>query len=929
MGNITGNVEDRNNGQPLERVLIRFPGTSTFTDSSGNYILTTFDPVSGPLEFSKDGYESQSVLIDAPFPEAPDFIRGASLIPVEEPPIPPPEEPEFPKTISRAPYSFSVNNAEEEKQVKEFLGIDPSGISLDDFLALRDLQGLEQWRDFWDKIFGLLGRVDIVTFLRAKFQEFKEKLLPPIPPPEEPPPEPLDPIERLKELIDNDLFDDIVDFLSQPLFTFETSGEEDGIIYFVVPVEFTPLAKLKNLGSAILSRVGFKGFLKSVGKTQLRQATPQQIEEMLKGANFNNVLEAWRKEPAAFARIAKGFSVEGQAMISSALRKQNPQTGLRFLNAALDEKAAAGLPLATKFKDTLRNNWGKGIFGIIGLGMAVFGTISIKDWAVVDDVGQATNIDTFQIMQEFEDGRLTKERAIEELEKNLAVIDFALNELERTHYINPFTFIYYDTYKLALEESKEDTERRLEGLRGIEVPTETSEEMWERINRENEERRQRLIQEEEARWKQTQKETDERRRLAKIEEQEYWDRVIEEAEIRRIERRKEEALFWENIKIRADEEREAKRIEADEFWTNVRAEQEKQREEEQARWDEILRGPPTGTLFINSDPILADVYIDGEYLFVQTPFTSFLSIGTHVIRVQKEGFIPEERTITVNEGDDLEILIPLTPETSEEILAQPYVPFQPILPPGFEPLFPAVQAPLFFDAPTPAAEKELLVNIETTDSKPWKGRIYSIAYQDLSIPGAAPVILINENEEELLREFLNIFNQLLPARLIGFKLTFDHRYIFNKLMLYRMQSSKWANIDLKDVKQLLDQVKEEFVYFPDKTGTLDDYGKSLLGKGKYGSQKTMLKMFLAKNFDYVKAFQERQIEITRDLYDLFRFSASGSSAAASLGTSHTNISPEMPSIPIPSMTTREKKCKNCIQVNSLNATECLNCGDKF
>ena len=130
-------------------------------------------------------------------------------------------------------------------------------------------------------------------------------------------------------------------------------------------------------------------------------------------------------------------------------------------------------------------------------------------------------------------------------------------------------------------------------------------------------------------------------------------------------------------------------------------------------------------------------------------------------------------------------------------------------------MFPPVQAPLFFDSPQPAAEKELLVNIETTDAKPWKGRIYSIAYQDLSIPGALPVILINENEEELLRQFVTFFNSENYKKLIGFKLTFDHRYIFNKIMLYRMFSEKWADIDLKDVKQLLDQVKEEFVYFVD------------------------------------------------------------------------------------------------------------------
>ena len=174
-----------------------------------------------------------------------------------------------------------------------------------------------------------------------------------------------------------------------------------------------------------------------------------------------------------------------------------------------------------------------------------------------------------------------------------------------------------------------------------------------------------------------------------------------------------------------------------------------------------------------------------------------------------------------------------------------------------------------------------------------------------------------------------MFNVNEFKRLIGFKLTFDHRYIFNKLMLYRMKSSKWADIELRDVKQLLDQVKEEFVYFPDKTGTLNDYGKSLLGKGKYGPQATLLKMFLAQNVPYVEAFQNRQIEITRDLYDLFRFSSSESLPAASLGSSHTNTSPELPLIPGVTLSPGEKKCRNCLQVNPFDKTECLVCGNKL
>ena len=92
------------------------------------------------------------------------------------------------------------------------------------------------------------------------------------------------------------------------------------------------------------------------------------------------------------------------------------------------------------------------------------------------------------------------------------------------------------------------------------------------------------------------------------------------------------------------------------------------------------------------------------------------------------------------------------------------------------------------------------------------------------------------------------------------------------MMLYRMQNKRFADVGLRDVKQILDQVKEEFVYYPDKTGKLDDWGKALLGVGKYGSQELMLRKYISGDFDYVKEFQNRQIKLTRDLYNLARFS---------------------------------------------------------
>lgn len=211
---------------------------------------------------------------------------------------------------------------------------------------------------------------------------------------------------------------------------------------------------------------------------------------------------------------------------------------------------------------------------------------------------------------------------------------------------------------------------------------------------------------------------------------------------------------------------------------------------------------------------------------------------------------------------------------------------KPTIPPEVEPavtpydwsyLFaPAIELETIRPVTAPRA-KELIINIETTDAKPWEGRIVSISYIDLSAPTPEVSVMIDDNEEKLLNEFLDWFDSYNFSRLVGFKLTFDHRFIFAKAMLYRRKADKWANIQLRDIKQTLDQVKEEFVYFPSKIGTLDNWGKHLLGYGKLGTQANFLKQYLAKNWAFVAEFSRRQVLLTNDIYTLIRYSLGESS----------------------------------------------------
>ena len=209
--------------------------------------------------------------------------------------------------------------------------------------------------------------------------------------------------------------------------------------------------------------------------------------------------------------------------------------------------------------------------------------------------------------------------------------------------------------------------------------------------------------------------------------------------------------------------------------------------------------------------------------------------------------------------------------------------------------------------------------------KPWEGRIYSIALLDLSAQGTEPIVITRNDEEELVSAFMSYIDNNDFKKLVGFKTIFDYRYIFSKMMLYRIQSKKFKDIELRDIKQLMDQVKEEFVYFPSKIGTLDNWGKMLLGKGKYGSQELMLRKYIAGDFEYVKNFQLRQLELTKGLYDLFRFSSSGASISPIPTVPEETLSfPSTPSFPNP-ISTQLKKCPNCLSDQPADSKICNIC----
>lgn len=291
--------------------------------------------------------------------------------------------------------------------------------------------------------------------------------------------------------------------------------------------------------------------------------------------------------------------------------------------------------------------------------------------------------------------------------------------------------------------------------------------------------------------------------------------------------------------------------------------------------------------------------------------------------VKKEPVVAEEEIVVG--------LKPITPSVSE--IPIPSVSEIPIITPP-----PIIQGD-FLSSFTPSefrkvkapfeAERDIIINIETTGLLPFESKIYSVAYLDLTSPDAETQVLISDNEEELINAFFNIFDNGNFTRIVGWNISFDYRFLFTIGCLYRRPVPKFYQANLRDVQQIYQQVKEQYVYGFQKPNKLTEWATFLLGIGKLIPQKDLLKKYLSGDFETVDAFQRRQIEMTKGLYDLARYVQTASPMASNPGTPEPIKAPmpiiEMSNTGIPG----ERKCRNCLQLNPKDATQCIICGDKL
>ena len=222
------------------------------------------------------------------------------------------------------------------------------------------------------------------------------------------------------------------------------------------------------------------------------------------------------------------------------------------------------------------------------------------------------------------------------------------------------------------------------------------------------------------------------------------------------------------------------------------------------------------------------------------------------VEIKKEPVaVPEEEIIKAKKKERApptkKIVAELKPIEEEEVAAPPVKKIEvELVPEEFLP--PEKPYPEHPVTPVPV-DRPVVIDVETTGANPWDSRIICISVKDLTLPDSEIKTFYDEDEEKMVRDFIEWYEQNAFNEVIGFLVAFDFRFIFAKCLRYIIPAPNFFNSRLYDIANILKQVKGEFVYNMNKQGSLNDWSKFL-----FGLEKTMT---ISEVFD---AYKKKQID---------------------------------------------------------------------
>ncbi len=234
-----------------------------------------------------------------------------------------------------------------------------------------------------------------------------------------------------------------------------------------------------------------------------------------------------------------------------------------------------------------------------------------------------------------------------------------------------------------------------------------------------------------------------------------------------------------------------------------------------------------------------------------------------------------------------------------------------------------------------STKRELIINLETTSTVPWEGRIITIGILDPNALAPTAINFIQDSELATINEFLDFFEQSPYTTLVAYNVAFDYRFIYAVAQKYRLQATKWLKLKLYDLMQQQEQVKDSFVPGFNKAGTLEQWSTYLFGSQPYAPQKQVFKWYKDGNIEEILNFNSDKLAKAYGLWVLNKV-VEGSIPGSEILARPSTEAPEqeqnslqgnpgsgVESIPV--------QCQNCLQDQTMPMTakvvNCKVCGD--
>lgn len=154
--------------------------------------------------------------------------------------------------------------------------------------------------------------------------------------------------------------------------------------------------------------------------------------------------------------------------------------------------------------------------------------------------------------------------------------------------------------------------------------------------------------------------------------------------------------------------------------------------------------------------------------------------------------------------------------------------------------------------------KKCVIDIETEDLDPKTGRIICIGAVDTD--SDKPIVFYDENEKQMLKDFLEYFHSKGFAEIIGYNILFDIRYIFARCLKYNINSNGFFHANYTDLMSTMKSVKNRWSM--NRPGKLDEWSEFLFGSGKFPLSGSVKEKYEKGKISEIIEYNKRDVKIT-------------------------------------------------------------------